>query len=174
MSSGKSNAASDKPFVGRLIRRGKVYTADPLFTGGKPVACRVDSRASDGDLVLLESTRLGRLRVTRNLGQPDVALNVIEALMVDRGIERGFPEEVELQSAQQRLERFQVEVTLNGSRLWAGDLTASEQTRALAEKLSTSEILRRIRSLEEMRDHLGRNVQEALAIEVAFLSVFTF
>jgi DNA polymerase-3 subunit delta' len=51
---------------------------------------------------------------------------------------------------------------------------ASKQTRALAEKLSTPEILRRIRRLEEMRDHLGRNVQEALAIEVAFLSVFTF
>jgi hypothetical protein len=34
------------------------------------------------------------------------------------------------------------------------------------------EILKRIRRLEEMRDHLGRNIQEALAIEVAFLSVF--
>ncbi|PZR75061.1 MAG: hypothetical protein DLM73_06225 [Chthoniobacterales bacterium] len=51
---------------------------------------------------------------------------------------------------------------------------ASKQTKSLAEKLSTSEILRRIRRLEEMRDHLGRNIQEALAIEVAFLSVFTF
>lgn len=53
------------------------------------------------------------------------------------------------------------------------DLPAADrQTRVLAEKLSTSEILRRIRRLEEMRDHLGRNIQEALAIEVAFLSVF--
>jgi len=51
---------------------------------------------------------------------------------------------------------------------------ASGQTRLLAEKLSTAEILRRIRRLEEMRDHLGRNIQEALAIEVAFLTVFTF
>jgi DNA polymerase III subunit delta' len=50
---------------------------------------------------------------------------------------------------------------------------ASEQTRILAEDLSTSEILKRIRRLEEMRDHLGRNIQEALAIEVSFLSVFT-
>lgn len=52
--------------------------------------------------------------------------------------------------------------------------SASEPTRILAEKLSTAEILRRIRRLEEMRDHLGKNVQEALAIEVAFLSIFTF
>ena len=51
---------------------------------------------------------------------------------------------------------------------------AKKQTQAVAQKLSTAEILRRIRRLEEMRDHLGRNIQEALAIEVAFLSVFAF
>jgi DNA polymerase-3 subunit delta' len=52
--------------------------------------------------------------------------------------------------------------------------SASDQTRAVAQKLSTVEILRRIRRLEEMRDQLGRNIQEALALEVAFLSIFTF
>src|SRR5438105_13267708 len=41
---------------------------------------------------------------------------------------------------------------------------ASDQILLLGEKLSTSEILRRFRRLEEMRDHLGRNIQEALAI----------
>jgi DNA polymerase-3 subunit delta' len=51
---------------------------------------------------------------------------------------------------------------------------AKKQTEALASRLKTPEILRRIRRLEEMRDHLGRNIQEALALEVAFLSVFTF
>jgi DNA polymerase-3 subunit delta' len=51
---------------------------------------------------------------------------------------------------------------------------ARAQTQRLGEKLSIDQILRRIRRLEEMRDHLGRNIQEALAIEVAFLSVFTF
>jgi DNA polymerase-3 subunit delta' len=50
---------------------------------------------------------------------------------------------------------------------------ARKQTEALATRLKTPDILRRIRRLEEMRDHLGRNIQEALAIEVAFLSVFT-
>jgi len=52
--------------------------------------------------------------------------------------------------------------------------SARKQTEILAQKLKTSEILRRIRRLEELRDHLGRNIQEALAIEVAFLSVFAF
>ena len=44
---------------------------------------------------------------------------------------------------------------------------------ALASRFGPAEILRRIRSLEELRDHLGRNVHEALAIEVAFLIIFT-
>lgn len=52
-------------------------------------------------------------------------------------------------------------------------LAARKQTEALAARHKTPEILRRIRRLEEMRDHLGRNIQEALAVEVAFLSVFT-
>ncbi|MEY2480151.1 MAG: polymerase subunit delta [Verrucomicrobiota bacterium] len=51
---------------------------------------------------------------------------------------------------------------------------ARKQTAALAQKLSTTEILRRIRRIEQLRDHLGRNIQEALAIEIAFLSVFDF
>jgi DNA polymerase-3 subunit delta' len=49
---------------------------------------------------------------------------------------------------------------------------AQEETAALASRFSTAEILRRIRSLEELRDHLGRNVHESLAIEVAFLAMF--
>ena len=51
---------------------------------------------------------------------------------------------------------------------------ATRFTQVVAEKLSTAEILRRIRRIEEMREQLGRNVQESLVIEVAFLSVFTF
>ena len=51
---------------------------------------------------------------------------------------------------------------------------ANRQTEALAGRLKTPDILRRIRRLEELRDHLGRNIQEALAVELAFLSVFTF
>jgi DNA polymerase III subunit delta' len=50
---------------------------------------------------------------------------------------------------------------------------AKQETATLASRFSTAEILRRIRSLEELRDHLGRNIHEALAIEVAFLAMFT-
>ena len=50
---------------------------------------------------------------------------------------------------------------------------AKEETATLATRFNTAEILKRIRSLEELRDHLGRNIHEALAIEVAFLTIFT-
>src|SRR3954447_4810765 len=49
---------------------------------------------------------------------------------------------------------------------------AREHTAKLGGRLSAPEILRRIRRIEELRDHLGRNIQEALAIEVAFLSLY--
>ncbi len=48
-----------------------------------------------------------------------------------------------------------------------------EETAELATRFSSAEILKRIRCLEELRDHLGRNIHEALAIEVAFLTIFT-
>jgi DNA polymerase III subunit delta' len=50
---------------------------------------------------------------------------------------------------------------------------AEEETAALATRFSTAEVLKRIRCLEELRDHLNRNIHEALAIEVAFLTIFT-
>src|SRR5436309_1102605 len=49
---------------------------------------------------------------------------------------------------------------------------ATKETAALADRFSTPELLRRIQRLEELRDNLGRNIQEALAFEVAFLEVF--
>src|SRR6266705_2082608 len=50
---------------------------------------------------------------------------------------------------------------------------AKKETAALAPRFNTAEILKRIRALEELRDHLGRNIQEAIAIEVTFLTIFT-
>jgi DNA polymerase-3 subunit delta' len=49
---------------------------------------------------------------------------------------------------------------------------AKRETAALATRFTTIELLRRIRCVEELRDHLNRNIQEALAIEVAFLAIF--
>ena len=53
------------------------------------------------------------------------------------------------------------------------DLPALEkESDRVAARFAIPEILRRVRRLEELRDHLGRNIQEALAIEVAFLKIF--
>ncbi|MFN2475712.1 MAG: hypothetical protein ABR526_05140 [Chthoniobacterales bacterium] len=49
---------------------------------------------------------------------------------------------------------------------------AQSETTAIAAKLTTPGILRRVRRVEELRDQLARNIQEALALEVAFLSLF--
>jgi len=60
-----------------------------------------------------------------------------------------------------------------GENLEHRDLPAArKETAAVAKRLDTVEVLRRIRRLEELRDHLSRNIQEPLAIEVAFLQVF--
>src|SRR5947207_1627817 len=50
---------------------------------------------------------------------------------------------------------------------------AKQQTTTVAGRFSTADILRRLRCIEELRDHLARNVHEALTIEVAFLTIFT-
>jgi DNA polymerase-3 subunit delta' len=48
---------------------------------------------------------------------------------------------------------------------------ATQETAALARRFDNAQILKRIRLLEEFRDHLGRNIHENLAIEVAFLAI---
>ncbi len=50
--------------------------------------------------------------------------------------------------------------------------SAAAATGAVAAKLSTPQVLKKIRRVEELRDQLGRNIQEALALEVACLSIF--
>jgi len=53
------------------------------------------------------------------------------------------------------------------------DLPAySAQTAALAVTIPTHQALKRLAALEEMRENLGRNIKEDLAIEVAFLRAF--
>jgi hypothetical protein len=53
------------------------------------------------------------------------------------------------------------------------DLPAvTQETAELSRRFGTAEIFKRIHLLEELRDHLGRNIHESLAIEVAFLAIF--
>ncbi len=85
-----------KPHVAVVERRGKFLVAEPFFGPGPRLAISRDSRYDAGDLVAVTPGTSGRggkgsrARVHRRLGKPDVARDVIEALMVDRGLARGF------------------------------------------------------------------------------------
>ncbi len=97
------NPAATAARVALIERRGKFLVAEPFFSPGPRLALTRDRHTSVGDLVVLapEPARPGRSRgrgravVARRLGRPDVARNVIEALMVDRGLRRSFDPAVE-------------------------------------------------------------------------------
>jgi ribonuclease R len=84
--------------VGVLVRRGRFTVVEPLFERGRrqPVERSGRGDSEIGDLVLVTTGRRdGRARIVRSLGRPDVPRNVIEALLADRGYERGFRRAVE-------------------------------------------------------------------------------
>jgi ribonuclease R len=87
--------------VAVLERRGKFLVAEPLFERGPRLVVSRDRRAAVGDLVVLRTSPArggrggGRATVARRIGRPDVARDVIEALMVDRGLRRAFDPAVE-------------------------------------------------------------------------------
>ena len=58
---------------------------------------------SEGDIVLVGTGKRGA-RVVRKIGSPDVARDVIEALMLDRGLRRSFPRQVEDEAADPEIE----------------------------------------------------------------------
>jgi ribonuclease R len=89
--------------VAVIERRGKFLVAEPFLSPGPRMAVSRDSRYGVGDLVAVAPSLPpgggrgrggrgggGRARVLRRLGRPDVARDVIEALMIDRGLARGF------------------------------------------------------------------------------------
>ena len=85
--------------VAVLERRGKFLVAEPFFEPGPRVVVSRDRRFSVGDLVVIRPPAgrdgRGRAAVARRLGRPDVARDVIEALIIDRGLRRAFDPAVE-------------------------------------------------------------------------------
>ena len=87
--------------VAVIERRGKFLVAEPFFGPGPRLAISRDKRANVGDLVVVrqEAGRNGRARgravISRRLGRPDVARDVIEAFMLERGLRRSFDPAVE-------------------------------------------------------------------------------
>jgi ribonuclease R len=78
----------DQPLVAVLEKRGRFLVAEPLFGSGPRTAVERGG-AGPGDLVLVGSGKRGA-RVLRRLGRPDVARDVLEGLMLDRGLRRSY------------------------------------------------------------------------------------
>ena len=80
--------------VALLEKRGRFWTATPFFRKSPPTPrMNVDKGAAKpGELVLVAPTGrgAGHGRVLRRIGQPDVARDVLEALLLDRGLRRRF------------------------------------------------------------------------------------
>jgi ribonuclease R len=107
--------------VAVVQRSGRFLTAEPLFpprdrddrparggAGARLTLAPARSgrggsvKVSAGELVLAQRAGRGSgasVRVLRALGRPDVARDVIEALMLDRGLARGFHADVESEAA---------------------------------------------------------------------------
>jgi ribonuclease R len=90
--------------VAVLEKRGRFLTAVPFFERGRRITLDRDRSARAGDLVVVRGGGRGggRARVAHRIGRPDVAADVIEALMLDRGLRRGFPAAVERAAAEAR------------------------------------------------------------------------
>ncbi len=86
----------EAPLVAVLSKRGRFTVAEPVFERGRQITLDSGRRpgASLGDLVLLGWGKRGA-RVVRSLGRPDVARDVLEGLMLDRGLRRVFPRSAE-------------------------------------------------------------------------------
>jgi len=96
----KGRGAGGSPSVAVLERRGRFLVATPFFERGRRVVVDRDPRAAAGDLVLVRSEPSGgrgggKGRVLRRIGRPDVARDVIEALMLDHGLRREWDPAVE-------------------------------------------------------------------------------
>jgi ribonuclease R len=78
----------DAPFVAVLEKRGRFLVAEPIFGQGPRTA--VEPRgAGVGELVLVGAGKRGA-RVVRRLGSPARAREVLEGLMLDRGLHRAY------------------------------------------------------------------------------------
>jgi ribonuclease R len=84
------------PTVCVLVKRGRFLTATPLFRrGGRTTIAPKDAgKARSGQMVLVGGGKRGP-RVIRTIGDPENARDVVEAIMLDRGLRRSFPRAVD-------------------------------------------------------------------------------
>ena len=85
---GRPTRRLDQPMVAVLEKKGRFLVAEPIFGPGPRTAVERGG-AGVGDLVLVGGGKRGA-RVLRRLGRPDRARDVVEGLMLDRGLHRTY------------------------------------------------------------------------------------
>jgi ribonuclease R len=82
-----------------ITRRGRFLAAEPLFEPGPklPLAKR-SAKVREGRMALAD-LRAGGAKVLRQLGSPERARDVVDALLADRGLRRGFSGRLEADAA---------------------------------------------------------------------------
>jgi ribonuclease R len=81
----------DDRFVAVVGRRGRFLVAEPVFERrGQVGLARGSRKATPGAMALVERGQ-GGARVLAELGRPDVARDVVVALLAERGLRREFP-----------------------------------------------------------------------------------
>jgi ribonuclease R len=105
-----ADGSGERFTVGVLAKRGRLVVAEPFFDtrGGQSIAVDPGRNGRPGQLVLVRSGGRGKghAKIARVIGKPDVARDVIEALMHDRGLRRAFPPGVE-RAAKEAVERIE-------------------------------------------------------------------
>jgi ribonuclease R len=87
--SSSPGAEERRPRVAVISKRGRFLVGELLFERGGRLTLSGGPRVAAGRMALVQLDR-GRARVLRELGSPDRARDVVEALLADRGLHRGF------------------------------------------------------------------------------------
>ena len=97
--------AAAGPVVGVLGKHGRFWTVEPFFARGRRVNVDRPRDARPGDLVLAvpHGRGGGHGRIVRRIGRPDTAREVLEALMLDRGLRRRFDPLIEREAREPSL-----------------------------------------------------------------------
>jgi ribonuclease R len=107
---GRPDQQGESFTVGVLAKRGRLMVAEPFFAGrfgGGQIPVDPGKLGRPGQLVLVRAGgRRGHAKVAKVIGKPDVARDVLEALMHDRGLRRSFPAGVE-RAAKEAVERVE-------------------------------------------------------------------
>jgi ribonuclease R len=90
------DAAERTEGVAVVSKKGKFLTCSPIFERGGQFTISGGPKVSPDRMALVRWIRGDRAEVIRELGNPDVAADVVEALLADREVERGFSPEIEI------------------------------------------------------------------------------